>query len=232
MRLPRPIDAATQARVSTEGRRCLNPPCLQSPSVMSTRLFVRSPRRCEFSSPREAVTRLLDGRHHPPLTTDVDLDARRQSIQAQANANRNAGRLPSLSRRSPPRRHSASDRPGREGCPASSGRSGAPLRSGAQGSTCGTTSAPRRSLPIAPQAVRPTERSNPDHDGLICGGSRLHDASSASSGSRVVTVMFGQHRVAPNEATDRRQRQRWPVVNDEWESDFIRCLHQSCLRSS
>jgi hypothetical protein len=67
-----------------------------------------------ISSPREAVTRLLDGRHHPPLTTDVDLDAPRQSIQAQANANRNAGRLPSLSRRSPPRRHSASDRPGRE----------------------------------------------------------------------------------------------------------------------
>jgi hypothetical protein len=34
------------------------------------------------------VTRLLDGRHHPPLTTDVDLDAPRQSTQAQANANR------------------------------------------------------------------------------------------------------------------------------------------------
>src|SRR5829696_7918840 len=41
MRLPRPIDAATQARVSTEGRRCLNPPSLQSPSVMSASLFVR-----------------------------------------------------------------------------------------------------------------------------------------------------------------------------------------------
>src|SRR3954464_9337293 len=35
MRLPRPIDAATQARVSAEGRRCLNPPSLQSPSVIS-----------------------------------------------------------------------------------------------------------------------------------------------------------------------------------------------------
>src|SRR5215212_2687480 len=41
MRLPRPIDAATQARVSTEGRRCLNPPSLQSPSVMSASLLVR-----------------------------------------------------------------------------------------------------------------------------------------------------------------------------------------------
>jgi hypothetical protein len=41
MRLPRPIDAATQARVSAEGRRCLNPPSLQSPSVMSASLFVR-----------------------------------------------------------------------------------------------------------------------------------------------------------------------------------------------
>jgi hypothetical protein len=38
MRLPRPIDAATQAKASTEGRRCLNPPSLQSPSVMSARL--------------------------------------------------------------------------------------------------------------------------------------------------------------------------------------------------
>ena len=38
---PRPIDAATQARVSAEGRRCLNPPSLQSPSVMSASLFVR-----------------------------------------------------------------------------------------------------------------------------------------------------------------------------------------------
>src|SRR5215469_18710115 len=38
MRLPRPIDAATQARVSAEGRRCLNPPSLQSPSVMSASL--------------------------------------------------------------------------------------------------------------------------------------------------------------------------------------------------
>src|SRR6266516_1720221 len=36
MRLPRPIDAATQARVSTEGRRCLNPPSLQSPSVIGS----------------------------------------------------------------------------------------------------------------------------------------------------------------------------------------------------
>jgi hypothetical protein len=45
MRLPRPIDAATQARVSTEGRRCLNPPSLQSPSVMSASLFVRGIRR-------------------------------------------------------------------------------------------------------------------------------------------------------------------------------------------
>src|SRR5690242_7313543 len=44
-RLPRPIDAATQARVSTEGRRCLNPPSLQSPSVMSASLFVRDLRR-------------------------------------------------------------------------------------------------------------------------------------------------------------------------------------------
>jgi hypothetical protein len=64
MRLPRPIDAATQARVSTEGRRCLNPPSLQSPSVMSARLFVRGLRRYGFSNPTEAVTRLLDGRHH------------------------------------------------------------------------------------------------------------------------------------------------------------------------
>jgi len=52
------------------------------------RLFVRSLWRRGFSNPREAVTRLLDGRHHPPLTTDVDLDAPRQSTQAQANANR------------------------------------------------------------------------------------------------------------------------------------------------
>src|SRR3954452_18661664 len=64
MRLPRPIDAATQARVSTEGRRCLNPPSLQSPSVMSASLFVRGLRRYGFSNPPEAVTRLLDGRHH------------------------------------------------------------------------------------------------------------------------------------------------------------------------
>src|SRR5689334_18169661 len=35
MRLPRRIDAATQARVSTEGRRCLNPPSLQSPTVLA-----------------------------------------------------------------------------------------------------------------------------------------------------------------------------------------------------
>ena len=41
MRLPRPIDAATQARDSTEGRRCLNPQSLQSPSVMSASLFLR-----------------------------------------------------------------------------------------------------------------------------------------------------------------------------------------------
>src|SRR4051812_10459664 len=40
MRLPRPIAAAAQARVSAEGRRCLNPPSLQSPSVMSASLFV------------------------------------------------------------------------------------------------------------------------------------------------------------------------------------------------
>src|ERR1022692_3949886 len=69
MRPPRPIDAATQARVSTEGRRCLNPPSLQSPSlqspsVMSASLFVRGLRRWGFSNPPEAVTRLLDGRHH------------------------------------------------------------------------------------------------------------------------------------------------------------------------
>src|SRR4051794_32768859 len=49
MRLPRPIDAATQARVATEGRRCLNPPSLQSPPVMSANLLVRSPRRYGFS---------------------------------------------------------------------------------------------------------------------------------------------------------------------------------------
>jgi hypothetical protein len=44
MRLPRPIDAATQARVSTEGRRSRNPLSLQSPqspSVMSASLFIR-----------------------------------------------------------------------------------------------------------------------------------------------------------------------------------------------
>jgi hypothetical protein len=41
MRLPRPIDAATQAKVSTDGRRCRNPPSLQSPLVMSASLFVR-----------------------------------------------------------------------------------------------------------------------------------------------------------------------------------------------
>src|SRR5436190_15305571 len=64
MRLPRPIDAATQARVSTEGRRCLNPPSLQSPSVMSASLFVRACGDRGFLAPPEAVTRLLDGRHH------------------------------------------------------------------------------------------------------------------------------------------------------------------------
>src|SRR5712691_5720072 len=64
MRLPRPIDAATQARVSAEGRRCLNPPSLQSPSVMSARLFARGLRRQGVSNPLYAVTRLLDGRHH------------------------------------------------------------------------------------------------------------------------------------------------------------------------
>src|SRR5215212_7803899 len=47
MRLPRPIDPATQARVSTEGRRCPNPPSLQSPSVISASLFVRG--LCGFS---------------------------------------------------------------------------------------------------------------------------------------------------------------------------------------
>src|SRR3954449_6615492 len=57
MRLPRPIDAATQARVSTEGRRCVNPPSLQSPSVMSASLFVRNLRRYGFTNPPEAVTR-------------------------------------------------------------------------------------------------------------------------------------------------------------------------------
>src|SRR5258708_39356804 len=42
MRLPRPIDAATQARVSREGRRCRNPLSLQSPSVTSATLFIRA----------------------------------------------------------------------------------------------------------------------------------------------------------------------------------------------
>src|SRR5881227_2115807 len=64
MRLPRPIDAATQARVSAEGRRCVNPPSLQSPSVMSASLFVRGLRPIGVSNAPEAVTRLLDGRHH------------------------------------------------------------------------------------------------------------------------------------------------------------------------
>src|SRR5262245_20790510 len=48
MRLPRPIDAATQARVSAQGRRCRNPPSLQSPSVMTASLFASGLRRYEF----------------------------------------------------------------------------------------------------------------------------------------------------------------------------------------
>ena len=60
MRLPRPIDAATQARVSAEGRRCLNPPSLQSPSVMSASLF----RQGAATSRASDRHRVLDGRHH------------------------------------------------------------------------------------------------------------------------------------------------------------------------
>src|SRR4051812_4453440 len=63
MRLPRPIDAATQARVSAEGRRCLNPPSRQSPSVMSAETIRQEAAAIRFSNPPEgAVTRLLDDR--------------------------------------------------------------------------------------------------------------------------------------------------------------------------
>ncbi|MDR2987960.1 MAG: hypothetical protein LBV34_24290, partial [Nocardiopsaceae bacterium] len=44
--------------------RCLNPPSLQSLSVMDANLFARGLGRQGFSNPPEAVTRLLDGRHH------------------------------------------------------------------------------------------------------------------------------------------------------------------------
>jgi hypothetical protein len=62
MRLLRPIDAATQARVATEGRRRLNPASLQSPSVTRATLIVRARGETRFlTSPERgavsAVTR-------------------------------------------------------------------------------------------------------------------------------------------------------------------------------
>src|SRR5262245_61889764 len=45
MRLPRPIDAATHASVSAEGRRCLNPPSLQPPAIMSASAGERHSRK-------------------------------------------------------------------------------------------------------------------------------------------------------------------------------------------
>src|SRR5947209_9076865 len=66
MRLPRPIDVATQARVSTEGRRFKNPSSLQSPWVIGATVIssmpssngTYEPLRAPISTARVAATKL------------------------------------------------------------------------------------------------------------------------------------------------------------------------------